>query len=61
MTRKARTEGASFADKYPEAKAKGGEFAAFVERFKVEHPDKWEELKLCPLQHGVEEMAALLG
>lgn len=31
-----------------------------VEHFKAQHPDKWEELRLCPLQHGVETMIELL-
>lgn len=28
--------------------------------FRAEHPEAWEELKLCPLQHGIDEMAKLL-
>lgn len=28
-----------------------------VEYFKATEPDAWEELRLCPLQHGLEDMA----
>ena len=31
-------------------------FAAYVERFKSENPEEWDELRLCPLQHGIEVM-----
>ena len=28
--------------------------------FKAEHPEAWEELRLQPLQHGLDNMAKLL-
>lgn len=31
-----------------------------VERFKAEFPDDWELLRLCPLQHGIVDMAEKL-
>lgn len=36
------------------------EFAEYVESFKAAFPDEWEALRLCPLQHGLEEMERLL-
>lgn len=36
-------------------------FAAYVAAFKAAHPKEWEALRLCPLQHGLEEMERLLG
>lgn len=27
-----------------------------VEQFQAEHPDEWEALRLCPLQHGLDAM-----
>lgn len=38
----------------------GKALARIVAFFKEQHPEHWEALRLCPLQHGVEEMAALL-
>ena len=35
-------------------------FAAYIERFKTQFPAEWDALKLCPLQHGLEDMAKLL-
>jgi len=35
-------------------------FADMVKRFQDENPDLWESLRLCPLQHGLEEMAKKL-
>lgn len=35
-------------------------FTAYIERFKAEFPDDWEALRLCPLQHGLEDMARKL-
>lgn len=55
MARKARLEGEAFkADADVEA------ILAGVEAFKAKYPDKWDELRLCPLQHGIEEIAACL-
>lgn len=28
--------------------------------FKAKFPDEWEELRLCPLQHGLDELVKLL-
>jgi hypothetical protein len=39
----------------------GEQLAASVEAFKARFPDKWDELRLCPLQHGIEEMIACLN
>lgn len=36
-------------------------FAAYVAAFKAAYPEEWEGLRLCPLQHGLEEMERLLG
>lgn len=38
----------------------GEALARIVAFFQVEHPDAWEELRLCPLQHGLEDMIARL-
>lgn len=56
---KARVEGAVFTpDPVP-----GDNDAALlriVEFFKAEFPDDWEALRLCPLQHGLDDMVRLL-
>lgn len=54
----------------PKARVEGSEalrtvktsdyFATIVERFKADHPDAWEEMRLWPLQSGVEAMAEKL-
>lgn len=31
-----------------------------VELFRERHPEEWEAMKLCPLQHGLQEMAKRL-
>lgn len=31
-----------------------------IERFRAAHAEDWEELRLCPLQHGVETMVRKL-
>lgn len=53
--RKARVEGeAVISDPVP-----GDNDAALsriVEFFKAKHPEAWDELRLCPLQHGLEAM-----
>jgi hypothetical protein len=36
-------------------------FESFVERFKAERPTLWDEIRLCPLQHGLEAMIHALG
>jgi len=35
--------------------------ADHVELFKARFPDVWDELRLCPLQHGLEEMIERLS
>jgi hypothetical protein len=34
--------------------------ARIAEQFRAEHPDEWEKLRLCPLQHGLQDMERLL-
>lgn len=34
----------------------GAALSRIVEFFKASHPDAWDELRLCPLQHGLEAM-----
>jgi hypothetical protein len=34
--------------------------AEIAEAFKKANPDKWEAIRLCPTQHGIEEMIACL-
>lgn len=36
------------------------DFAAAVADFKARFPAEWDALRLCPLQHGVEEIARKL-
>jgi len=36
------------------------QLAGIVEDFKARFPDEWEALRLCPLQHGLEDMIARL-
>lgn len=38
----------------------GAALNRIVEFFRAEHPEAWEELRLCPLQHGLEDMARRL-
>jgi len=35
----------------------GAALRRIVDYFKATEPDAWEELRLCPLQHGLEDMA----
>jgi hypothetical protein len=35
----------------------GAALARIVAYFKAAYPDAWEELRLCPLQHGLDDMA----
>lgn len=39
-----------------EEAAANSDLSAIVERFKAAHPELWEELALCPLQHGLATM-----
>lgn len=63
MTRK-RIEGAlneAFVEKYPEAaKPSSGPLSDIVAQFKEVHPDIWEAIRICPLQHGLETMIETL-
>ena len=41
----------------------GGDAAAMAgitERFKAAHPAKWEAIRLCATQHGIDEMIECL-
>lgn len=38
----------------------GKALARIVEYFRATQPEAWEELRLCPLQHGLEAMAERL-
>lgn len=62
--RKPRLEGAlnkAFEDKYPEAaKPSHGPLSDIVEQFKAVHPEQWEAIRICPLQHGLEVMIETL-
>lgn len=51
--RKARVEG----ETAPKAERPSRPFRALVAQFREAYPDKWEEIALTPLQHGVEVMA----
>ena len=39
----------------------GEALGRIVDYFKAQHPDQWEALRLCPLQHGLQDMVRLLG
>lgn len=53
VARKARVEGAA-AD--PAPGDNGEALARIADFFRSEHPEMWEELRLCPLQHGLDAM-----
>lgn len=38
----------------------GDALARIAAFFRATHPDEWERLRLCPLQHGIEDMARLM-
>ncbi|MCB4860781.1 hypothetical protein K7W03_14395 [Sphingobium sp. PNB] len=38
----------------------GEALARIVAFFQAEHSDAWEELRLCPLQHGLQDMVERL-
>ncbi len=56
LPRKAQVEGAASGEQGDVASIKAG-----VELFKARFPKEWDALRLCPLQHGLEEMDRLLG
>jgi hypothetical protein len=39
----------------------GAALARIVNFFRHRHAEAWERLRLCPLQHGLEDMARLLS
>jgi len=39
----------------------GAALERIVAHFKAIEPGKWEELRLCPLQHGIDTMIFMLG
>ena len=39
----------------------GAALARIAAYFRSVQPDEWERLRLCPLQHGLDEMARLLA
>ena len=67
---KARVEGQSYAamaqgsenERRPDpAPGNNGQaLSRLVAFFKDEHPEEWESLRLCPLQHGVAQMIETL-
>lgn len=56
MARPRKTEDAS-----GEPKSMARDLNAAVAYFKEAFPDDWDELALCPLQHGLETMAHKLA
>lgn len=64
--RKVQVEGAVSAAPAPAKAAdpvpgnNGEALARIVAFFQAEFPDDWEVLRLCPLQHGLEDMERLL-
>jgi hypothetical protein len=63
--RKVRAEGAvapaAAAPPNPVPGDDGAALARIVAYFRHGHEEAWERLRLCPLQHGLEEMARLLS
>lgn len=56
MARKARVEGAQTPAQTVTGHPASEDLSAIVEAFKSAHPDEWNALRLCPLQHGLEAM-----
>lgn len=58
----ARVEGDSaLVEKYPEAeKVSRGPLGDIVETFKAMHPELWEQIRLGPTQHGLQQMIEVL-
>ncbi len=46
---------------YPVPGDDGAALARIAAFFRHRHAGSWERLRLCPLQHGLEEMAQLLS
>lgn len=42
------------------AAAHGVRLQEAVDAFKAEFPERWDAIRLCPLQHGVEDMIKAL-
>lgn len=58
---KAQVEGANkSAPADPVPGDNGTALGRIVTFFQSEHPDEWEALRLCPLQHGLDAMAEKL-
>lgn len=49
------------ADRKAETKLDAIKLGEIAEAFKKSHPEKWEAIRLCPTQHGIEEMIACLN
>lgn len=64
MPRKARVEGAAAEPERDEAGKRPKDHAHHLEdayeAFQQIDPEGWEELRLCPLQHGIETMVRKL-
>lgn len=59
--KKARAEGEvaiKIADPVPGDNGKA--LARIADYFRATYPEEWERLRLCPLQHGLEDMAERL-
>ena len=63
MARKARVEGAAIEPtKIPDPVPgdNGDALRRIIAHFRVRFPAEWEALRLCPLQHGLDEIEAKL-
>ncbi|MGZ8283382.1 MAG: hypothetical protein ACXWUN_10600 [Allosphingosinicella sp.] len=38
----------------------GATLSSLIERFRLSFPQDWDQLRLCPLQHGVDTMVETL-
>ena len=57
--RKARAEGESFPPN-PVPGDDGDALGRIADYFRFRFPEDWDRLRLCPLQHGLEDMARLM-
>lgn len=60
MARKARIEGAAVHTADPVPGDNGEALRRIVAHFRVRFPEEWAALRLCPLQHGLDDMIAKL-
>lgn len=58
---RAKKEPVGIPDDKPLVETQGAAFARLVASFKEQHPDTWETLRLCPLQHGLDVIAEALA